>query len=132
MADEGKKYVVHGMYAQCSMGTMKNYLNTDVGHGVVYQGQPLLNANDHAPQVNLTHFGDCNSKMIFETAKKQADEKYKAEAGDSFFERVGKSVAKNVTKAAVTIQGVDRQIICTYFCQIILIRFYHISLVHAF
>lgn len=105
MADEGKKYVVHGMYAQCSMGTMKNYLNTDVGHGVVYQGQPLLNANDHAPQINLTHFGDCNSKMIFEEAKKQADEKYKAEAGDNFFERAGKSVAKNITKAAVTIQG---------------------------
>lgn len=105
MADEGKKYVVHGMYAQCSMGTMKNYLNTDVGHGVVYQGQPLLNANDHAPQINLTHFGDCNSKMIFEEAKKQADEKYKAESGDNFFERVGKSVAKNLTKAAVTIQG---------------------------
>lgn len=105
MADEGKKYVVHGMYAQCSMGTMKNYLNTDVGHGVVYQGQPLLNANDHAPQINLTHFGDCNSKMIFEEAKKQADEKYKAESGDNFFERVGKSVAQNVTKAAVTVQG---------------------------
>lgn len=105
MADEGKKYVVHGMYAQCSMGTMKNYLNTDVGHGVVYQGQPLLNANDHAPQINLTHFGDCNSKMIFEAAKKQADEKYKAEVGDNIFERVGKSVAKNVTKAAVTVQG---------------------------
>ena len=46
MAEEGKKYVLHGMYAECSMGTMKNYLNTDVGHGVIYQGQPLLNAND--------------------------------------------------------------------------------------
>ena len=66
MSEEGKKYVLHGMYAECSMGTMKNYLNTDVGHGVIYQGQPLLNANDHAPQVNLTHFGDCNSKKIFE------------------------------------------------------------------
>lgn len=105
MAEEGKKYVLHGMYAECSMGTMKNYLNTDVGHGVVYQGQPLLNANDHTPQINLTHFGDCNSKMIFEEAKKQADEKYKADAGDNFFERAGKAIAKNVTKAAVTVQG---------------------------
>lgn len=104
MADEGKKYILHGMYAECSMGTMKNYLNTDVGHGIIYQGQPLLNANDHTPQVNLTHFGDCNSKMIFEEAKKQADEKYKAEAGDNFFERAGKAIAKNVTKAAVTLQ----------------------------
>lgn len=104
MAEEGKKYVLHGMYAECSMGTMKNYLNTDVGHGVVYQGQPLLNANDHTPQINLTHFGDCNSKMIYEEAKKQADEKYKAEAGDNFFERAGKALAKNVTKAVVTVQ----------------------------
>ncbi len=104
MAEEGKKYVLHGMYAECSMGTMKNYLNTDVGHGVIYQGQPLLNANDHTPQINLTHFGDCNSKMIFEEAKKQADEKYKAESGDNFFERAGKAIAKTVTKAAVTLQ----------------------------
>ncbi len=104
MAEEGKKYVLHGMYAECSMGTMKNYLNTDVGHGVIYQGQPLLNANDHAPQVNLTHFGDCNSKKIFEEAKKQADEKYKAESDDNFFERAGKAIAKTVTKAAVTLQ----------------------------
>ncbi|MCM1183227.1 MAG: DUF4280 domain-containing protein [Roseburia sp.] len=102
--EPGQKYVVHGMYAECSMGTMKNYLNTDVGHGVVYQGQPLLNANDHTPQINLTHFGDCNSKMIFEEAKKQADEKYKAEAGDGFFERAGKAIARGVTKAAVTVQ----------------------------
>lgn len=102
--EEGKKYILHGMYAECSMGTMKNYLNTDVGHGVVYQGQPLLNANDHAPQTNLTHFGDCNSKMIYEEAKKQADEKYKAEAGDGFFARAGKAIAKNVTKAVVGVQ----------------------------
>lgn len=104
MAEEGKKYVTHGMYAECSMGTMKNYLNTDVGHGVVYQGQPLLNANDHAPQINLTHFGDCNSKMIYEEAKKQLDEKYKAEEGDNFLERAGKAIAGSVAKAAVTAQ----------------------------
>lgn len=104
MAEEGKKYVTHGMYAECSMGTMKNYLNTDVGHGVVYQGQPLLNANDHVPQINLTHFGDCNSKMIYEEAKKQLDEKYKAEEGDNFLERAGKAIAGSVAKAAVTAQ----------------------------
>lgn len=34
--------------------------------------------------------------------------------------------------ASLPDRGVDRQIICTYFCQIILIRFCHIPLVHAF
>jgi len=104
MADEGKKYVLHGMYAECSMGTMKNYLNTDVGHGIVYQGQPLLNANDHTPQINLTHFGDCKSRLIFEEAKKQADEKYKSEVGDNFFQRAGKAIARRATKASLTLQ----------------------------
>lgn len=28
----------------------------DTGHGAVYQKQPLLNANDHIPQINFTHF----------------------------------------------------------------------------
>lgn len=32
---DGRRYcsVVHGMYAECSMGIMKNYLNADIGHG---------------------------------------------------------------------------------------------------
>lgn len=97
----GKNYIVHGMKAECSEGTMQNYINAGVGHGVVYQGNPLLNANDHVPEVNLTHFGDCNSKKIYEDAKKQADEKYKAELGDGFFEKAGKFIAKNVTKAVI-------------------------------
>lgn len=105
MAD-GEKYVVHGMRAKCSEGSMDNYINTDTGHGVVYQGQPVLNANDHAKDVNLTHFGDCKSKLIFEEAKKQADEKYKAEEGDGFFSKIGKGIAKTVTKAALDIKGI--------------------------
>lgn len=99
--DEGKKYVVYGMRLRCSEGTMENYLSTEVGHGVVYQGQPVMNANDHAMGINLTHFGDCNSKKVFEDAKKEADEKYKAEEGDGFFTRAGKWLAKNTTKIAV-------------------------------
>lgn len=99
---EGIKYVVHGMKAECSEGTMQNYINADVGHGVLYQGQPLLNANDHEPQKNLTHFGDCNSRKIFEEAKKQADEKYKAEEGDGFFASAGKFLAKTAVKSALT------------------------------
>lgn len=104
MKDDGKKYVVYGMKAKCSEGSMENYISTDVGHGVLYQGQPLLNANDHTPQVNLTHFGDCHSKKIYEEAKKQADEKYKADADDGFFEKAGKLLAKTVTKAAISVK----------------------------
>lgn len=104
MSEEKKDYVVYGMRAKCSEGTMENYISTDVGHGVTYQGQPLLNANDHTKQVNLTHFGDCNSKKIYEEAKKQADEKYKADADDGFFAKAGKWVAKTVTKMAINVQ----------------------------
>lgn len=104
MAADGKKYVVYGMKAKCSEGSMENYISTDVGHGVLYQGQPLLNANDHMPQVNLTHFGDCHSRKIYEEAKKQADEKYKVDGDDGFFEKAGKLIAKTVTKAAISVK----------------------------
>ena len=87
MAGDGKKYVVYGMRAKCSQGTMENYLTTDKGHGVIYQGNPLLNANDHVPQVNLTHFGDCKSRGIYEEAKRQANEKYQADADAGFLKR---------------------------------------------
>ncbi len=103
--EEGKKYVVYGMRLKCDQGTMENYLSTDVGHGIVYQGQPVMNANDHEQGIHLTHFGDCNSKKVFEEAKKEADEKYKAEEGDGFFTKAGKWLAKNATKAAVNIKA---------------------------
>lgn len=101
---EGKKYVVYGMRAKCSEGSMENYISTDTGHGVLYQGQPVLNANDHVEGVNLTHFGDCKSKLIFEEAKKQADEKYKTEEGDGFFKKLGKGIAKFATKASLVLK----------------------------
>ncbi len=101
---ESKKYVVYGMMAKCSEGTMENYISTDTGHGVVYQGQPVLNANDHQKGVNLTHFGDCNSKKIYEEAKKEIDEKYKAEEGDGFFTKLGKGIVKAHMKTAVFVQ----------------------------
>ncbi len=100
----GEKYVVAGMKAKCSEGTMENYLTTDTGHGVVYQGQPVLNANDHQKDLNLTHFGECKSKKIYEEARKEADEKYKAEEGDGFFTKIGKGIAKAVTKASISIK----------------------------
>lgn len=102
MAEESKDYVVYGMRAKCSEGTMENYISTDVGHGITYQGQPLLNANDHTQQINLTHFGDCNSKKIYEDAKKQLDEKYKADANDGFFTKALKWYAKTTAKIAIT------------------------------
>lgn len=105
MEEDGKKYVVYGMKAECSEGTMQNYLSTDKGHGVLFQGNPLLNANDHTPQVNLTHFGDCNSKKVYEEAMKQADEKYKADADDGFFAKAGKFIAKTATKAVLAVKG---------------------------
>ena len=101
---ESKKYVVYGMMAKCSEGTMENYISTDTGHGVVYQGQPVLNANDHQKGVNLTHFGDCNSKKIYEEAKKEIDEKYKAEEGDGFFTKLGKGLVKAHMKTAIFVQ----------------------------
>ncbi len=55
----GKAYVTHGAKARCTSGTMSNYINTKNGHGVVYKGQPLLNANDHIPGVNIIDFGNC-------------------------------------------------------------------------
>ena len=101
---ESKKYVVYGMMAKCSEGTIENYISTDKGHGVVYQGQPVLNANDHQKGVNLTHFGDCNSKKIYEEAKKEIDEKYKAEEGDGFFTKLGKGLVKAHMKTAIFVQ----------------------------
>lgn len=64
-----------------------------------------MNANDHEPQVNLTHFGDCKSRVIYEEAKRQADEKYKADADDGFFAKAGKLIAKTAAKAVVDIQS---------------------------
>ena len=77
---------------------------TDSIHGVVYQGQPVLNANDHEKGVNLTHFGDCNSKKIYEEAKKEIDETYKAEEGDGFFTRLGKGIVKANMKTEIFVQ----------------------------
>lgn len=103
--NEGKKYVVYGMRLKCDQGTMENYFSTNTGHGIVYQGQPVMNANDHEKVIHLTHFGNCNSKNVFEEAKKEADEKYKAEEGDGFFAKAGKWTAKNAIKAAVNFKA---------------------------
>lgn len=64
-----ENYVYRLMRAECSFGSQPNYLNVKQDHGVIYaiggeEGQtlcPFLNANDHVPGENLTHFGRCNS-----------------------------------------------------------------------
>lgn len=110
----GKKYVVYGMKAKCSQGTMENYLTTEKGHGVIYQGNPLLNANDHIKQVNLTHFGDCNAKAVYEEAKEEFNEKYKADEGDGFFKKAAKACAKVAGNVALTAQ----EYLCSHKCEL--------------
>ena len=55
----GKDYVVRGMQLRCTSGSAPGKITTSTGHGVLYKGEPLLNANDHIPMVNLPGFGNC-------------------------------------------------------------------------
>lgn len=57
------------MYAKCNFGSMSHPLNVAEvagGHGVLFgpEEQPVLNANDWRPGVNVIHFGDCSPKTI--------------------------------------------------------------------
>lgn len=54
-----KEFKVSGDKARCSSGTMTNSIETTPGHGVLYNGIPLLNANDHFPFLNVKDFGNC-------------------------------------------------------------------------
>lgn len=56
-------YVQRLMRARCTCGSMDNYLNIAVDHGVLTgeDQQPLMNANDHIAGENVIHFGNCNS-----------------------------------------------------------------------
>ncbi len=53
------KYVPYSSRCKCTCGTMENYLSTDKGHGALFGGNPLMNANDHVVGTNITHFGEC-------------------------------------------------------------------------
>lgn len=53
------KYVPYGSKCRCAVGTMENYLSTNTGHGLLFSGNPLMNANDHVVGINITHFGEC-------------------------------------------------------------------------
>lgn len=63
MGKIGEEYVVQGMEAECTMGSMKCALNTMTGHGIAYDGNALLNANDHMVPINFTQFGNCKLKV---------------------------------------------------------------------
>lgn len=60
---DDQKYVTRLMRARCSKGTMENYLNIDIDHGIVVGAdvQPLMNANDHVSGRHVIHFGCCES-----------------------------------------------------------------------
>ena len=60
---DDQKYVTRLMRARCSKGTMENYLNVDIDHGIVVGAdvQPLMNANDHVSGRHVIHFGCCES-----------------------------------------------------------------------
>ena len=65
MEDE-PRYITRLMLIQCDKGTMSNYINVGQDHGVLaggnYDGQPVLNANDHTDK-NIMSFGNCKSEM---------------------------------------------------------------------
>ncbi len=60
---DDQKYVTRLMRARCSKGTMENYLNVDIDHGIIVgaDAQPLMNANDHVSGRHVIHFGCCES-----------------------------------------------------------------------
>ncbi len=60
---DDQKYVTRLMRAYCTKGTMSNYLNVDIDHGIVVGAdlQPLMNANDHVSGRHVIHFGCCES-----------------------------------------------------------------------
>ena len=71
---DDQKYVTRLMRVQRAKGTMSNYLNVGVDHGVVVEAdsQPLMNANDHVAGRHAIHFGcresDHNPERMFRKA----------------------------------------------------------------
>lgn len=59
------KYITRLCEGQCTMGTMKNYLNLPTDHGIIFNDEdhPLMNANDHMPNQHVIHFGRCSSPL---------------------------------------------------------------------
>ena len=61
------------MKIKCSMGTVENYINVDIDHGIFVgqNQQPLMNANDHTDK-NIMPFGNCLSPQNPDRCLRQA------------------------------------------------------------
>lgn len=73
------RFVCRLMCAKCSYGSMSHPLNVAAskgGHGVLLgpDAQPVLNANDFKPDVNVIHFGDCSPRVQDEEGNRVVDE----------------------------------------------------------
>ncbi len=66
------KFVPYSSKCKCTCGSMENYLTTEKGHGALLGALPLMNANDHVIDTNITHFGECDilTKKAFGFPKK--------------------------------------------------------------
>ncbi|MBO6177642.1 MAG: DUF4280 domain-containing protein [Selenomonadaceae bacterium] len=49
---------------RCNSGVAPVPLLLPVSHGVTSKGQPLVNANDHIPMMNILPFGICSKKPV--------------------------------------------------------------------
>ena len=61
--EEKPLYVTRLTKAKCSFGSMSQYLNLPLDHGVWFHDKetPIMNANDHEPDKHILHFGRCTS-----------------------------------------------------------------------
>lgn len=88
--NEEKHYIVRTMLAQCSQGSLQNYLNIGQDHGVFFRDQPVLNANDHKKDINFTQFGNCSllegkkQQEMWETFRKTSEAGFGYEASQYY------------------------------------------------
>lgn len=56
-----KKYITRLTMSKCSFGSEERQLMINPDHGVIYHSPdtPLLNANDHIPNINIFPYGTC-------------------------------------------------------------------------
>ena len=84
-------FVCRMMCAKCSYGAMPHPLNVSElrgGHGVLFgpEEQPVLNANDWLPDINVMHFGDCTPRSHNEETGQIIEKKGIAKFFSDFFQ----------------------------------------------
>lgn len=57
-----KSYVPYLTMSKCDKGSKEKPLTINPDHGVIYHDKPLLNANDHYPEINIPSYGECAIK----------------------------------------------------------------------